>query len=158
LHGTPEGDRHALAASDFRQLWDDLMTQLKRIPWRAKRDEYRAAKQMGREAILAELFEELNSILQGFWASYQGPGRHPLAYCGLTGKFPSDHTLHEIAQKALTVPTGRNPRDTIGYEFLGRLKFNIGGWEMLNEWPPRSASPSLIKSTMATLRKRQRRR
>jgi hypothetical protein len=158
LHGTPESDRHALAASDFCQLWTDLMKHLKQIPWGAKRDEYREVRQVGKEAVLVELVEELKPILQRFWASYQGPGRHALAYCGLSGEFPSDDTLHEIAQKALTVPIGRNPRDTIGYEFLGRLKFNIGGWEMLNEWPPRSASPSLIKSTLATLRKRQRRK
>jgi hypothetical protein len=132
-----------------------LVKRLEKIPLREKRGDYRAATPTGKDGTIAELVEELKPILHGVWASYQGPGRNERKRCGLTGDFPSNDTLREIAKKALTVRIGRNPRDTIGYEFLGRLKFNIGGWEMLTEWSPRPASPALIKSTLATLRKRK---
>lgn len=56
--------------------------------------------------------------------------------------------------KALKLPDGRNPREEVGYEFLGRLRFNIGGFEMLERWEPMRASPSLVKSTLRTLAKR----
>jgi hypothetical protein len=154
LHETAEAGRHEQAAADFLMLWGDLKERLKKIPWKAKRNEYRAVSPSGKELAVNELVEELTPILRDFLAHYQGPGSHFLAYCGLTGEFPSDKTLREMTRKALAVPIGRNPRDTIGYEFLGRLKFNVGGWEMLKEWPPRSASPTLIKSTLKTLWKR----
>jgi hypothetical protein len=153
LRETPEAFRHTLAADDFLSLWDDLMERLKKLRWKATRNEYRAVARAGKEVVVAELVEKLKPILQGFWASYRRVGSD---FCSLTGDFPSDVILHEISRKALAVPSGRNPRDTIGYEFLGRLKFNIGGRETLEEWAPMSASPSLIKSTLRTLRKRPR--
>lgn len=149
LYPTPESIRHAMAASDFNTLWDGLTVRLKKISWRSRCNEYRAVARAGKEMVVAELVEELKPILQDFWDSHQETGQHRLTYCRLAGDFPSDDILNKIAQNALAVPIGRNPRDKIGYEFLGRLKFNIGGWK--EECAAMSATPSLIKSTLRTL-------
>jgi hypothetical protein len=153
LHLTPEGALHAAAAGDFCELWRDLKDRLTTLPWKATRNEYRDVTMEGKAAVVAEFVEQLKPILHDWWTSHHEEGRHRLRWCTLTGDFPSDDTLGKIIQKSLRVPTGRNPGDTLGYEFLGRLKFNIGGLEMPEEWLPRSASPSLIKSTLRTLRK-----
>lgn len=153
LHPAPEAALHAMAANDFCELWRDLKDRLTTLPWKATRNEYGDVTTEGKPAVVAEFVEQLKPILHDWWASHHEEGRYRLRYCTLTGDFPSDDTLGEIARKSLAVPTGRNPADTIGYQFLGCFQLNIGGREKPEEWLPMYASPSLIKSTLRTLRK-----
>ena len=61
-----EASRHRMAASDFVHFWDDLMTRLRTVRWKAALNEYRTAQLAGKELAVAELAESLKPILQKF--------------------------------------------------------------------------------------------
>jgi hypothetical protein len=115
------------------------MAGLKSIRWKSVRNEYRDASAAGKEAVVADVADELKPVLQRFSRKY-----------GATGNLPRDKDLHGMVRKALAVNKGRSAGERFAHEYLGEFDFVIAGTAL-------GASRSLVKSTIRTLAKRRKR-
>src|SRR5262245_61832769 len=136
---TPEAMAERRAADIFRELYEDLMTRLKPMSWKAWRTEYRATNSKGQAYVLAEVADGLKPELRKFLRDHKN-----------TADLPTDVALQTMVRTALMVSKGRNPRERFAQEYLGSFDFIVGGTSL-------RTSPSLIKSTIRTLAKRRKR-
>jgi hypothetical protein len=134
---TPEAEEERHAARGFLRIHDDLVARLKAIQWRDVRSQYRQCKPEGKEIVLDEVTELLRPILTAFVTRWWGA----------SDGFSADE-LRAFARAGLLGPKGRNPSEATAYACLGSCEFLIAG-------TARKASPTLVRSTIRTLRKRR---
>jgi len=126
------------AASSLWKGYDDLMDRLKRaVEWRRVRREYQEFLQNQRDP--TPVVEEVAADIRDAFESFARDQR-------FSGEPLSNQTLRKMVLEGLAVRRGGDPRHKIACGLLGSVDLVMRGTVL-------RTSPSLIESTLKTLRK-----
>jgi hypothetical protein len=129
---TPRALKELYDAAEFLRAYEDLMGRLASVRWRSLRRRY----SQNRAAAVYDLADAIARIFEEFKRSWK-----------ITTETPQDR-VQDIARAGLSVPAGRNPRHKVACALLATLPwYNLAGH-------PLKLRPTLVKSTVETLRKR----